>query len=191
MAGQEADHPAIQTRILSPTATLLYQAAHVVLQHGTYRSILLWYYDLHLLIESYKQEIDWKNLAEIASRLHWADATRTALMAIQSLFRSDVPQGIIEQMEAYSEPRARRIIALNARATEQRTADTWQGLQVYDWPIRMRLILALIFPRPAYLRWRYTPNPSWLWPAYYPYRWLDLTLNGLANLLRRISGQPG
>ena len=180
-----------QAHILSPTATLLYQAAHLVLQHGTYRSILLWYYDLHLLVGKCQESIDWGKLPEIAGMLHWADATRTALLAIRALFHSSFPEKVIEGLEAYSEPRARRMIALTARATEQRTQDTWQGLQVYDPATRLRLILALIFPRPAYLRWRYNPSPAWLWPAYYPYRWVILGLDGLASLAHRSSGQPG
>ena len=190
-SGQGAHPPSRQTRILSPTATLLYQAAHLILQHGEYRSILLWFYDLHLLVEKCQREIRWEELPEIARELHWADATHTALMAIRGMFRSSVPEMVIDQLEAYSEPRARRIIALNARAPDQRTKDTWQGLQVYDWPTRMRLIFALIFPRPAYLRWRYNPNPAWLWPVYYLYRWLDLSKDGLASLFRKKRGQPG
>ena len=48
---------------------------------------------------------------------------------------------------------------------------TWQSLQVYDPATRLRLILALIFPRPAYVRWRYNPDPGVAVAGDYPYRW--------------------
>jgi hypothetical protein len=38
---------------------------------------------------------------------------------------------------------------------------------------RARFISAMLFPSPAYMRWRYKPQPGWLWPAYYPRRLID------------------
>ena len=33
------------------------------------------------------------------------------------------------------------------------------------------LLRGALFPRPAYLRWRYHPRPAWLWPLWYLRRW--------------------
>jgi hypothetical protein len=38
---------------------------------------------------------------------------------------------------------------------------------------RARFLGTLLFPSPAYMRWRYQPQPDWLWPAYYPHRLFD------------------
>jgi hypothetical protein len=31
----------------------------------------------------------------------------------------------------------------------------------------LRLAGSLLFPSPAYLKWRYHPQPEWTWPLYY------------------------
>jgi hypothetical protein len=36
---------------------------------------------------------------------------------------------------------------------------------------RIRLILALVAPTPAYMRWRYGLKSSWVLPAWYLFRW--------------------
>lgn len=172
-----------KVRVLSPTTNLLYLAAHLFLQHGSYRSILLWYYDIHLLLTKQREHIQWEVVFETACELRWADAVRLALIAVQDRFNTPIPDGVIKRLESMGDPQAKRIIAINARKLEQRTLDTWQSLEVYDSSTRLRLILALAFPSPTYIRWRYHPTPDWLWPFYYPYRWLDITSDGFATLL--------
>ena len=100
-------HAGNQAQILSPTATLLYQAAHLVLQHGTYRSILLWYYDLHLLVGKCQESIDWGKLPKSReAALGGRHPPRPA--GHPRPVPQPFPEKVIEGLEAYSEPRARR-----------------------------------------------------------------------------------
>lgn len=183
--GQAPTQLPAQASCLSPAANLLYCAAHLLLQHGGYRSILLWYYDLHLLVEAYGQSMHWSELAEQAGKLSWADALSQGLQAAQARFGTRLPDGVLELLAPYSDPRARRVIELNARLQDEPLRDTWQGLQVYERRTRIRMMLALVFPSPDYLRWRYRPAPAWLWPLCYPYRWLSIAWIGLNAVLKK------
>jgi hypothetical protein len=46
----------------------------------------------------------------------------------------------------------------------------------------MRIWLAVVFPSPAHIRWRYHPQPDWLWPLYYPVKWFGMARDGLRLL---------
>ncbi len=50
---------------------------------------------------------------------------------------------------------------------------TKASLEILPKRTRARLLGALLFPSAAYMKWRYRPQPDWLWPAYYPKRLLD------------------
>jgi hypothetical protein len=151
---------------LSPTASLLYAAAHLMLQHGS-QARLLWNYDLHLILTHSGEAIRWAELPLIAGELHWADALSLALQDTQARFATPLPEGVIESLAHYSDPAARRIIALRAAEEDELKAIMLLSPQVYSLPTRIRLALAAAFPSPAYMRWRYRPRPSWAWPLYY------------------------
>ncbi len=183
----DRDQALVSARGLSPTANLIYLAAHLLLQHGAYHAIWLWYYDLYLLIQRCGKAIRWEELPQIAAELRCADALRLALQTVQEWFGASLPPGLLANLEERSDPRLARRIAVNARAAGLRTLNTWQALQLLDLPTRLRLILALLFPRPQYLRWRYRPQPSWIWPACYPWRWLDIAGDGLQTLVNQLN----
>lgn len=167
---------------LSPTANLLYLAAHLFLQHGAERAIWLWYYDLYLLIQRRGDQIRWDELPALAAELRWTDALRLGLQAARDWFGVSLPPGLLEELEGQSASR----LASAARKPITRTADTWQSLQLLDRTTRLRLLLALIFPRPQYLHWRYRPRPAWLLPLYYPWRWLDIASDALRTLVGKL-----
>jgi hypothetical protein len=51
---------------------------------------------------------------------------------------------------------------------------TWGALGHLQPGMRLRLLAALIFPSPAYMRWRYKVRRGWL-PLYYARRWLEIS----------------
>ena len=67
---------------------------------------------------------------------------------------------------------------------ETRWQNVWRKLRVHGWQTQVRWLLWLIFPAPAYIRWRYRPDPVWIWPLFYPYRWSDILRDGLLTFRR-------
>ena len=51
---------------------------------------------------------------------------------------------------------------------------------------RLQLALAILFPRPAYVKWRY-PEARRVWPLCYPYRWGVVLCEAVGALLRSLS----
>ncbi len=171
--------------IFSPTANLVYLCAHVMLQHGEYRSSLLWFYDLQLLIDKYKDSIEWDRLPEISARFHWADAVYLALVGVQMRFGTDLPGGIIDKIKAHSDPRTRRMVEINAEIEDERLANLLISREAYNLSARMRIGMTHIFPGAAYMRWRYKPKIAWLWFLYYPTRWWNVMMVGLTGMTRK------
>ena len=91
------------------------------------------------------------------------------------------------KLESLSDPQARALMAAKTSSTGSRLIDNWRNLGTYPWPVRLKLIWSLIFPRPSYMRYRYNPQPRWLWPLYYFYRWGDMVLNIIESAGRFVS----
>ena len=58
-----------------------------------------------------------------------------------------------------------------------------QKLRALDGYGRFRLILALIAPSPAYMRWRYGLKTSWALPVFYLFRWGGIFKDGVRTLV--------
>lgn len=178
-----------QARGLSPTAHLLYLAAHLFLRHPANQHRLIWFYDLDLLARRWGGWIDWELLALKAAELGWAPALSMALNGAQQRFDTPLPEGWLEGLAKLATPdqdtRTRRM----GRQASTRSLSTWREVSALPWRQRALVLLSLAFPRPAYLRWRYRPRPGWLWPLYYPYRWLDIAGDALATMFH-LAGRP-
>jgi hypothetical protein len=173
---------------LSPTAYLLYLPAHLLLQHGAMSLPLGWFYELHDLVSRCAGEIDWDDLICEAHRLHWSNTLLEVLGFLQQAFHTPVPNKVLRQLECDSDPTGQRILAGAANRTGSRTVDTIRDLQSFAAPIRWRWVLALLFPRPQYIRYRYRAQikPGWAWPFFYPYRWFDIARKALTALVKSI-----
>lgn len=147
--------------MLSPTAHLLYLAAHLALQHGLQGGRLAWYYDLHLLGSLWQRRIDWDELERAAARLGWLPAVRAALNGASLRFGLRLPPELNIPVEATLPPQP---------PTEPRawTRQAWAAL---NWSDRLHMLWNIALPRPAYLRWRYGPGRI---PALYLRRWRDM-----------------
>lgn len=169
--------PPLSPRCLTPTAHLLYLTAHLILQHGGEGAQLLWFYDLHLAISQWGAALDWDKLLAQARKLRWEPALYTALQTTHRYFNTPtIPPQILAPLE-----KVKSVDLATPRMTY-----TWNTLVGLKWPAHLHFLFSIVFPSRAYLRWRYhlTWLPSWLWPLYYPYRWLDLALGTLAALVK-------
>jgi hypothetical protein len=170
---------------LDPTAHLLYIAAHTMLQHGEAQMDPKWLYDLHLLVEKEGERIDWEELARQAAASRWSEAVLRALRRCVELLGTQVPEEAFHLLE---EGRDRTVAKLLERKAKPRRKGekAWEKLHSLDWTGRLGLLRGLLFPSPAFVRWRYRPNPSWTWPFFYPYRWFDILREGFYLAIRAI-----
>ena len=172
---------------LTPTAHLLYLTAHLMLHHGESQAQLLWFYDIHLLINRWGERLNWDELLARSEEFRWVAALYAALQGARLRFGTALPPGILDILADVRDPRSRRFVELNADSSQTSAARTWNKLMALSWPARLRLALALVFPSPAHLRWRYSAR-SGLWPLYYPRRWTELIGDAFAILLQRLCG---
>lgn len=155
---------------LHPTAHLLYLAAHLMLRHGGNNERLIWFYDVDRLILFRACGLD-------------VVGDPGAHVWMGGLWRGtrwkgwwpglDAPaRGIARELsEGESWPqRARR----NPGGIVSCLDTTWHSFKKHlSLPVRFRMIVALFFPSPDYICWRYQPHPEWLWPLFYFYRWVE------------------
>jgi len=171
-------------RQLTPLAHMLYQSAHAMLQHGGNQILLIWLYDLHLLAQS--GMVDWQQLVEQAANLRWAGVVEKALRKTQTAFGTHLPNGLLEQLAQVADPAVDRLVAFKQQFGGVRLLYDWYSLVALRGTPRLRYMLGMIFPSPAYIRWRYQPRPSWLFPFYYPYRWVRMVAEGILAMRRGI-----
>lgn len=158
---------------LDPTAHLLYLAAHAMLYHGEAEADPKWMYDIHLLVEKEGRRIQWEEMAKQASTCGWTEAVLRALQRAAERFGTQVPGEALSVLEGRRDPAIADL--LERKAARRRKGETaWERLVSLDWMARIALFRGLLFPSPAFIRWRYRPDPPWAWPFYYPYRWWDI-----------------
>jgi hypothetical protein len=169
---------------LHPTAHLLYITAHLMLRHGGNNERLIWFYDVDRLIRSGR--VDWAMFETQAHRLGWGVVARYVLEGAAARFETPIPETLSlslasgQEWETFLNERRKKA------ASFSRLEHTWQSLKHFSWPLRLRMIFALFFPRPDYIRWRYAPHPAWIWPLYYVYRWGDVSKEILQALFRPV-----
>ncbi len=174
-------------RMLTPTAQVLYGAAHAMLQHGGRNAPLRWFYDLDLLVRSYSGRMDWDLLLSQAEKFEWGSALDVALAQTHALFNTPIPEAVLTQLSDNTD-RHRRLVELKQIPPATHILEERQKLLSLNTYGRFRLVAALIAPKPAYMLWRYQLKSSWLLPFYYFYRWWvilkDAVLTGL-HLFRK------
>lgn len=158
---------AVGARQLSPTAALLYQAAHLVLQHGHDPARLIWLYDLHLLAGH--PRLDWPELCAQAHALGWGPALRAALEQAERCFGTILPSAHMARLAGALDSRAS---FHGPDASPARPYDSWAALAQLTPIARLRLLARLALPSRAYLRAQYAPRWGPWWPLAYLYRWL-------------------
>jgi hypothetical protein len=155
---------------LKPEAQVLYAAGHAMLQHGGKNTPLRFYFDIDCLIRRYEKDMDWDLLLSQAKSFEWASALDAFLVQTVAYFDTPVPDRVLTSLSV-SFDRHRDLIALKQIPAATHTLAERQKLMSLNVYGRFRVILALIFPSPIYMRWRYDIKSSWLLPLYYPMRW--------------------
>lgn len=168
---------------LHPMDNLLYLSAHLIWQHPDDHARLIWYYDLHLLLERYGRELDWEEMASKAMQAGWSQPLYQALIGVVERFGTQMRAGFLEAL-CEGDPEARQP-SKGGREFERRMVQwMWTAMGELGWRGRVRAVLGLMLPHRDYMRWRYRPRAGWLLPAYYPLRWWLLLRYGLASWMR-------
>ena len=160
---------------LSPTANLLYLAAHLSLAHGTDTPRMIWCYDIDLLVREKGPVIDWDLLVERTAVYGWGWALYASLAAAQERFATPIPAGV---PEALSNRQPGDFSSQEDQEMDVQTqfarAYTRHALRSLGWWGRLRVVLGMLFPSKNYMKQKYQPQPGWLWPINYLYRWVHL-----------------
>jgi hypothetical protein len=180
-AGSETELPASFFH-LKPTAHMLYLAAHLMFQHGGTR--LLWYYDLHLLVSRYRDQMDWEEILRWARQFRWTAPLHAALKGVRDRFQTPLPDGFLDDLAKEPDPQAQSLLKHLSESARPRGERIWNEMMRLSWRARLCFAWNHFFPSRAYVSWRYKPRPDWLWPLCYPYRWGVIFAGGLSAMSR-------
>jgi hypothetical protein len=168
--------------MLTPTAQVLYAASHAMLQHGGHAVPLRWEYDIDQLLRAYAGCLDWELLFSQARAFAWGSALGAALVRVQEYFDTPIPADILARLESITDQHA-GLVALKQTRPVTHILEERLKLLSLNWHGRMRLVRALLFPSPAYMRWRYQFQGFWPLPWYYLARWGGILKDGFQTAL--------
>jgi hypothetical protein len=171
---------------LNSTANLQYLSAHQMLQHGGESVTLLWLLDLHRLIMYRGDEIEWRMLADQANVFGWSAALKAALQVVMETFNTQLPDGFISTLQA-GEVVSGSLVELKSKQAPTHVLGEGKKIKSLNQKGQLVLFLALVFPSPAYMRWRYDPHPEWIFPIYYFFRWVGILWDGVRTLIQIIA----
>jgi hypothetical protein len=180
-----AEEEPLEIQVLSPESTLLYLASHALIQHNIASSPLIWFYDVDQLIRHHGSDLDWEALLAQAEEIGWLEALLAALLVAEELFGTEVPAGVHAKLEGRHRQEVARLLDASIPVARTNTAIFWSRWKNLNWRGRSALILAFLFPAPAFVRHRYQPKPRWTWPLYYVYRWLAALHDAARTVLQR------
>ncbi len=169
-------------QMLSPTAQVLFAAAHAMLQHGQQNSPLRWFYDIDLLIRSYNEAIDWEMLIQQARFFEWGSALKSALERSVELFETPIPQAVREQLQLLSD-RHENLVAQKQNKPATHTLLELQKMNTLSGYARLQFFMGLLAPTPAYMRWRYGLKNNRSLPAWYVYRWAGILKDAILTIV--------
>ncbi len=174
--------------MLTPTAQLLYAASHAMLQHGGHNSPLRWYYDLDQLIRRSNDRIDWDLLLSQAQKFEWSSALREALSQTYNYFGTPIPEKVRFSLLQQTD-RLESLVIKKQTQPVTHILEEGQKLASLNWYGKVRLVAALLFPSPAYMRWRYRLKSLWSLPAYYPFRWWGIAKDAIYTMIKLLKRQ--
>ena len=168
--------------MLSPTAQVLYAAAHAMLQHGGYNAPMRWFYDIDRLLVVYAERLDWNLLLAQARTFGWFSALAAALFYTEALFETSLPDDVRTALAQETDSN-QSLVTLKQSRPATHTLQERQKLLSLNVYGQLRLFLALVLPSPAYMRWRYRLSTNLALPGAYLLRWLGILRDGLNTLI--------
>ena len=181
----ENNAPTDSLLTFTASAHLLHLAVHLMMAHGAGGSNLLHFYDIHLLLDRWGSQINWKELLAAARDMNLDYAIFAAVEGCAERFNTSIPQALVHP------PSGRRVQLLKKFIESRNTPIPKTTLEYYLRELSDRHILSQIavgmcflIPKPEYMRGVYKIEPTWLWPLSYPLRW-GIGIRDLFRMLKR------
>jgi hypothetical protein len=168
-SGKDAIHPKTLfnsrsvANSVNEQAYILHLCAHLFYQHFGDNRRLIWGYDLYLLAQS--TQINWPDLHAEAIRLGWENAVYACLLWLKECFQFQLP------LELPASITDRFGTSKNKIRFDNLNHWIRQANRMLPFKVRLSWLIGIIFPDAKYLKKLHKPEPSWLLPLYYPYRW--------------------
>jgi hypothetical protein len=176
---------------LSPEASLVYLSAHLIMHHGMRQSRLLWFLDIYLLISKDNETLDRAKLDEQTYQFRWT--LLTVLVQIHQLFGMPPPSEIAPTIfrQEMLLPNSDHLVRQKALRNRTKATEVWAFFLLLSYWDRVRYALRMIFPSPIFIQWRYEPDPYWLWPLFYPYRWVRIVREAIMTISKMVCAIRG
>jgi hypothetical protein len=168
------------THIFSPLAQLLYLSAHLMLQHAGTGYRHLWLYDMYLIIQNHRDEIDWQELSRKAIDYNWQTALLMALEQLDQRFNVHIPPPILKFLIQNKDQRTERLIRFKSHPRLFSIIGNWYKFLALQWKQKILFIYSKFFPSQDYLKWRYQNNKSMPGPFLYFHHWGKTIINILS-----------
>jgi hypothetical protein len=165
---------------LSPEANLIYLCGHLICHHG-WEPRFIWLYDIHRLLEIYRETFDWDVFITLVEKLNWQSYVGGVLKATQAFLHSPMPEELLSKFSRSDQK-------LDILGWQTRLPPTRAILTLNEWRRipslgnRLRFLYHIFFPTRAYMVYRYQPSDLRFWPLLYPYRWSIMLREGIQTL---------
>jgi len=165
---------------LSPEANLIYLCGHLICHHG-WEPRFIWLYDIHRLLEKYRETFDWGVFKTLTEKLNWQPYVRGVLKATKAFLHSPIPEESLTEFDVGDEKLTSLRWQIKLPPTRAiLTFDEWR--RIPSLGNRIRFLYHVFFPTRAYMMYRYQLRNRWLWPLLYPYRWSIMFRDGIQTL---------
>ncbi len=162
--------------ILSSSAHLLYLCAHLGLQHGIGKGVLIWQVDILQLTDKTRKLIDWGEFTRQAKLFGWSAAAYYVLHATLNNLDADITNDVLAQLRSQMQPREENPIRVRSMAGQNNALGGLIFLTELKGKARIKSLFANLFPSPKFMRKRYRVRSNWVLPFYYLYRWWDMCI---------------
>jgi len=156
----------------------------MALQHGMAEARLIWLVDVYLLLQKHGVGFEWRDLVDSTRELGWKAALLTVLDEVIACFGYDLPDELQQGLQDVP-ARDQNVVS----KSDLRMTRTELGLNRFASrkpEYKAKYLFRRLFPTPTHIRNHYLPDPEWLWPLYYPYRWFDIAFDFVKTMVKRV-----
>jgi len=181
----------VATWLLSSTDLLLHLSFHLI--HKGNKAPLLWFYELHRLLQQKTAEMDWPQITLIAHQTGQSLFLAEVLCNLRHLFNSPIPSPVLSQLMAKHSHslHVHSITPLERRLARFLTSDSLvdgresfaQLFAIRGFRLKIRFALALLFPSLAFMRFHYGLSGRGHLALSYAVRLLFLACEGCKGLV--------